>query len=207
MLAGPGLQIGGSLQIVVHECVEEVVGGDGGEGLVDACGSLLIGKLDDVSRARVELAAVARGLVFGCPGHRILPDEACAPGVVAHDDDGCGVPLVVLFEELAHVGEVAVGQREIVDVGGVPGAEGFFAAVVEAVGVRDGHVQEEKVDGGVGEVDVARGEEIAVVGGVLTDVAGLVGGCTRAAAEEVFGVEPETAEGAEEIDRERAVRR
>ena len=110
---------------------------------------LLIGQFDDVGGPGIELAAVAGGLVFVSPGHGVLPDLRGAPGMISHDDDGGGIPLVVLFEQIADVGEIAVGKSEVVDVRGVFGAEGFLFAVVEAVGMRDGHMQEEKVDGWV----------------------------------------------------------
>ncbi len=74
------------------------------------------------------------------------------------------------------MGEVAVGEGQVVDVGGVFGAEGFFLAVVEAVGMRDGHMQEEKVDGGVCEESVACGNEASIVAGVLANVAAFIGG-------------------------------
>ena len=156
--------------MVFDQGVEEGAGVDRGERLVDACGGLLVGEFDDVGWAGIELA-MARGLIFVGPGHRGGPDLGGAPGVISHNDDGGGVPLIVLFKQPADVGEVAVGESEVVDVGGVSCAEGLFAAVVEAVGMRDGKVQEEKGDGRGGEVGVARGEELAVVAGVLADVA------------------------------------
>jgi hypothetical protein len=99
-----------------HQSVKQGAGGDGRKGLVDAGRSLLVGEFDDVGRARIELAAIAGGLVLGGPSHRILPYEVRAPGVVAHDDDCAGVPLVTLFEKLTDVGQVTVGQGEVIDV-------------------------------------------------------------------------------------------
>ena len=52
-------------------------------------------------------------------------------------------------------------------------------------------MEEEEVDGWIAELGVSGGEEVPVVGGVLADVAGFVGGFAGAVAEEVSGVEPE----------------
>jgi len=73
------------------------------------------------------------------------------------------------------VREVAIGQVEVVDVGGVFGAESFLLPVVETIGMRDGHMKEEKGDGWVGEKGITGGDEAAVIALVLADVAGLVG--------------------------------
>jgi len=81
---------------------------------------------------------------------------------------------MLLVEKLVDVAEILVAEGEVVDVGGVLGCDGLLLAIVEAVWVRDRHVKDEKVDGGIGQVGVANCEELAVVGGVLADVEGLV---------------------------------
>ena len=205
LLAGPGLEVGGSREVVLHQGVEKGPGAYRGEGLVDAGGGLLVGKLDDVGGTVVELAAMARSLIFVGPCHGVLPYLRGAPGVVAHNDDGGGVPLVLIFEDTADMVEVEVREREIVDVRGVSCGETPFLAVVEAVGVRDGQVQKEEVDGWVGEIGVAGGKETTIVAGVLADVAGLVREGAGATAEEMLRIKPEVAEWADEVDRERAV--
>lgn len=193
------------MQTFLHQGVQKGTGVDGRKGFVDARWSLLVGKFDDVGRARIKLAAMAGSLIFVGPGHRGDPDLGSAPRVVSHNDDGGGSPLVLLLKEPADVGEVAVGQSEVVDVGGVFVAKGFLAAVIETIGMGDWKVQKEEVNGRIGEVGVARGEELAVVTGVLADVAILVGGGAGSIAEEVLCVEPEIAKGAKQVDSQRAV--
>ena len=95
--------------------------------------------------------------------------------MVAHDDDGGGVPLVLLLEEGADVGEVGVGEGEVVEVGGMVGGEGGGVAVVDSAGMGDGQVQEEEGEGGVGELGIGGGEDIVVLGDVAEDFAGVHG--------------------------------
>src|ERR1700678_4263192 len=127
--------------------------------------------------------------------------------MISHDDDRSAIPLVLLFEKLADMRKVAVGQSEVIDVGGVCGAESFLLAVVEAVGMGDRHVQIEKVDGGIGEKRVASHTKPVVVAGVLADIAAFISRGPGTAPEEMFGVEPEVVKWPEQINRQRAVRR
>ena len=143
----PGCEIVWRLNAILDKGVDEGTGIDGREWLVNACGSLLIGKFDDIGWPGIELTAVAGGLVFVSPGHGVLPYLRCAPRVIAHYDDGGRIPLIVVFEQIANVGEIAICKSQVVDVRGVFVAEGLFSAVVEAVGMWDGQMQEEKVDG------------------------------------------------------------
>ena len=66
-------------------------------------------------------------------------------------------------------------------------------------------MEEEEVDGGIGELGVAGSEQVAVVGAVLADVAGLVGGCSGAVAEKVFRVEDEVVQRTQEVGIRRAL--
>lgn len=81
------------------------------------------------------------------------------------------------------MGEVLVSESEIVDIGGVSSTENLLASIVEAVRMRDRHVEKEKIDGGIGEKGVACDSEAGVVAGVLADIAALAGGRARAMAE------------------------
>jgi hypothetical protein len=112
---------------------------------------------------------------------------------------------VMLFEYVADVVEVKIGEGEVVDIGGVFVGEDSLFSIVEAVGVGDGEVQEKKVDRGIGEESVACDKESAIVAGVLAEIAVLVGRRAGAVSEEVLRVEPKIAERTDEIDRERAV--
>ena len=53
-------------------------------------------------------------------------------------------------EKLAHMGEVTVGQGQIVDVGSVFCAESPLIAIVKAIRMRNRHVKKEKVDRAIG---------------------------------------------------------
>ena len=172
--ADPALKIGWRLQMTLHQRVEERPSRHSGERLVDANRRLLIREFDHVGGARIELAAVAGGLIFVRPGHGIGPYLGGAPGVVAHDDDRGRVPLIFLLEQLTDMGKVNVGKSEVVDVRGVGGRKDLLFPIVESVGVWDGHVQKEEVDGGIGEERVASTQEIAVVHRVLTYIAVLI---------------------------------
>lgn len=165
----------------------------------------MVGELDDVAGAGVELATMAGSLVFVGPGHGILPDLGGAPGVVTHDDNGRGVPLILLFEELTDVCQITVSEGEVVDVGGVFGAEDLLVAIVETVRMGDREMQEQEVDRGVGEICVTGGAETAIVAEVLADIAGFVGGGAGTATEEMLCIEPEVAKGADKVDCERTV--
>src|ERR1700722_1610602 len=100
-MGGPRFQVERSLDSILHQSIEKRSGVDGGERLVDARSGLLVGKFDDVSGTRIKLSAFAGGLVFASPGHRVSPYLCGAPGVVTHDDDDGGVPLVLLFKQAA----------------------------------------------------------------------------------------------------------
>lgn len=161
--------------MVGQEGFDEGAGVGGLETMADAGGGLLVGELDEVGGALVVVGVVAGEVFFGGPVGGDGPDEAGAPGVVAHDDDGGVVPLGLLFQDLADVGEVFIGEGEVVEVGGLVVWEGVGAAVVEAEGVGDGHVEVEEGGAGIGQGGVTGGEEGLVVGAVAVDVAeGLV---------------------------------
>jgi len=179
---------------VVQESIEQGTGAKNVERLVDAASGLLVGELDDVGGSVIELTIVTSGFVFFCPSSGVNPDATGAPPMVAHDDESSRVPLMLLVEKLVDVAEILVAEREIIDVRGVSVGESLLFAVVKAVGVRNRHMEEEEGNGRVGEVGVACGDELAVVGGVLADVAVLVGGTARPVFEEMFGVEKQVTE-------------
>ena len=58
----------------------------------------------------------------------------------------------------------------------------FFLRFVKAVGVRNRHMQKEKVDGGICEEGVAGNAEPVIVAGVLADITAFVAGRAGAAA-------------------------
>ena len=148
---------------------------------------------------------MAGGCVFAGPGRLRLPDEPSAPGVIPHDEDGGGVPLVLLLEELADVSEVEVGEGEVVEVGAVGVGEGVCVSIVDGVGVGDGQVEEDEVGGGVGEEPVGGGEEVSVVLEVELGVAGDVDGGANPLSEEGTREGKESGGGLEEQARERLV--
>ena len=182
------------MNAVLHKGIEQGAGAENRERLVDAAGGVLVGELDDVGGTVVELTIVAGGVVFLCPGRGVDPDETGAPSMITHDDERGRVPLILLVEKLVDVAEILVAEREIIDVRGVSGGEGLSFAVVEAVGMRDRDMEEEEADGRVCEVSIACCGKLAVVGGVLSDVAGLVGGSSRTVSEEMFDVEQQVTE-------------
>jgi len=83
--------------------------------------------------------------------------------VIAHDDDGGRVPRVVLLEKLLKMVQVTVCESEVVDVGRGGRSKSGGLAVVDAVGMRNGQVKKDEVDGGVGEQSVCGSEDIVVV--------------------------------------------
>lgn len=54
-----------------------------------------------------------------------------------------------MLKQRANVGEIFVRQGEVVDIGRMRGRELAGAAVVDALGVRNGHVHKDKVGGGI----------------------------------------------------------
>ena len=150
---------------------------------------MLVGEFDNVRRAIVELSVVTGGCVLFGPGSGIDPDQLGAPPVVTHNDDGCRVPLVLLVEEKANVSEILVAECKVVDIRRVPSSNSLFSAVVEAVGVWNGHVEEKKINGRICKVGVPGGKEFAIVGRVLTDVSRLLGGGAKPMSEKVFRIE------------------
>jgi len=83
--------------------------------------------------------------------------------MIAHNNYRGRIPLILLFEKMPDMGEVLVSESEIVDIRGVRGAENLLFAIVEAVRMRDGHVEKQEVDVGVGEKGVPRDSEAGVV--------------------------------------------
>ena len=118
------------------EVVEEVSGADGAKGSIDASGSGLVGQLDDVGGAIVELAAIGCGTFFW----RQYSAGGDAPGVVAHEDKGGVVPGSVVLEFLAHMRQIFVAEGEVVEIGLVCSGEGGGSAVVDARHVGYRHV-------------------------------------------------------------------
>jgi len=74
------------------------------------------------------------------------------------------------------------GDGCVAVIEGMSNAEGLFLAVVKAVGVRNRHMQKEKVDGGICEEGVAGDAEPVIVIGVLADITAFVAGRAGAAA-------------------------
>ena len=67
MLGGPGDEVVGGVELLVDEGVEEGAGLGGVEGCVEVCGLVLVGELDEVCGAVVEVSAVGGCLLFWGP--------------------------------------------------------------------------------------------------------------------------------------------
>ena len=67
LLLCPCLEIGGGLEAVGEDGVQQSASADGGERRVDVCGGLLVWEFDDVGGTVVKVATVAGGLIFGGP--------------------------------------------------------------------------------------------------------------------------------------------
>jgi hypothetical protein len=79
LLIGPDLQLGRSLQMVLHQGVKQSASRDRGERLVNSSWGLLIRKFNDVAGAGVELSAMTGGLIIVGPGGRRGPDLSGSP--------------------------------------------------------------------------------------------------------------------------------
>src|SRR5437016_3971650 len=96
------------MDALIDKFIEQSAGPDCGVVRVDMCRLLLVGQLEDVGGTVVKFATVAGLLLFSGPVGIKGPDGRSAPGVVAHDEDGGGVPFAALFEFETKMGEVSV---------------------------------------------------------------------------------------------------
>ena len=109
---------------------------------------------------------MAGGLIFVGPEGRRPPDQTGAPGMVAHHDDGGGIPLPALAEQLADMGEVAVGEGEIIDIRGAVGGELSGAAVIDSAWMGGGDVEQQEASAVVVQHLVGVRGELLVIGDV-----------------------------------------
>ena len=170
VLGGPGDEVVGGAELLEDEGIEEGAGLGGVEGGVETGGLVLVGELDEVCGAVVEFGSVAGGLFFGGQPAEVVTYEMCSPGVVPHNDDGGRVPLALLLKLLVNMGEVAVSEGEVVEVGGVGEGELGGVAVVDTYTVGDGEVKKDETEGGVAEELIGVGGDVLKVGEVSSGV-------------------------------------
>ena len=139
---GEGCQLRGRLDLVVENLLQHGASPDRREGRIDACGLVLVRQFDDIRGTVIELASIAGGLVLGRPSRRTVPDQLGPLGVVAHDDDGCRIPLATLLQQEMNMVEIAVGQRQIVEIGGPGFAERPGPAIVNPVRMWNRHMNQ-----------------------------------------------------------------
>lgn len=169
----PLLQLRGCGDVAEEKLIEQRPGFESRERDVQLKRRVLIGQLDQIGRARIEVDVVGGDLVVVAPGVGLPPDQMGAEAVIAHDDDRCVVPLVPSGQHGSDVIEIDIGQGEIIDIGGTTDGEAVGVAVPDAAGVRNGEVEEQEGvarigEGGVG--GMAELDEVAGVGLALVEI-------------------------------------
>lgn len=127
---------------------------------------MLTGQLDDIGGTIVEAAIVARHLLFVCPCGGCGPEKLRTPGVIAHDEDYRAIPLPILLEQVPDMGQKSVCERKVVEIGGAMVGKRTRGSTVDAVGMRNGQVQEDEGVGTILQQAVGGAQEHLIVGEV-----------------------------------------